>query len=961
MSWRLVAALFLLLITACGSPPAASGPTHASSRSPSASAAPHAPAPVDELDRPLPLDARITKGSLENGLRYYILPHKKPEQRAQLCLAVNAGSVIEDEDQRGLAHFVEHMSFNGTKRFPKQELVAFLEKSGVRFGADLNAYTSFDETVYTLQIPTENSEIVGRALSVLRDWTDAVTFDPGEIDKERGVILEERRLGRGARMRILDKQAPVLFYKSKYAERITIGKPEIIRDASQATLLRYYRDWYRPDLMAVVAVGDFEASDMEARIRAEFSSLTAPATPRPRPDIKLPAHEDTLVSIETDREMPTTSVTLLSKLPRRPERSARDYRRAVGEQLYSSMLNARLDELLRDPNAPFLAASSGTSGFVRTADVSRQTAVVKEDGIERGFGALLEEVLRVERHGFTEPELDRAKRRLLRQFQQAAKERDKTAAAEFAAEIVRNFLEDEAMPGREAELALVERFLPTFTLTELNGVAKIWGAGSRVITVSGPPTMVEPAPAALLALSKDVAARDIQPYVDAGPTEPLMKEPPARGAVASTITIPEIGVTEWKLANGVRVIVKVTDFSNDEVRMSAFSPGGTSLVRDADYISAEFADEAVSQGGLGPFDAVKLRKALAGRLAWVRSRIGELDEGLAGGASAGDVETLLQLSHLSFTAPRHDPRAFSAWRTREIERVRNSRLSPERTFYEEMLAFSAQNHARRRPTTPEILAKIDLDKALSVYKDRFADASDFTFIFVGNIDIERLRPLVETYLGSLPGAKRQESWRDVRVLYPNGVKTKVVQKGSEPKSLVSMTFHGSGQWSYDAENDLRSLSDALRYRLRQVLREDLGGVYGVQVNAIFSRRPRQEYRVAISFGCSPENVDKLKQAVFNEVKGLRDIGVGDEVIAKMKETRRRAHEINLKNNGFWLSELERAYTFGDDPRRIPDIAPVLAAIREERVRAAAKKHLNPKQYVLGVLVPEDAPRSAAAP
>mgnify|MGYP001466698867 CR=1 FL=1 len=938
---------FGLLVAAC-SPPSASNKVPVP---PTTTTAPGAE--VAPEDSPLPLDARVKKGKLSNGLTYYVLQHKKPEKRAQIWLAVNAGSVLEDDDQRGLAHFVEHMGFNGTKRFPKQELVAFLEKSGVRFGADLNAYTSFDETVYKLQVPTDKPEIVSRAVSVLRDWADGVTFDPGEVEKERGVILEEWRLGRGASRRLFDKQAPTVFHGSKYAERLPIGLPEIIKGASRDKRVRFYQDWYRPDLMAVVAVGDFDPAKMEEQIRAEFDSLPAPTKPRPRPSVQLPPHSEPLVTIETDPEMPTTSGSLLSKLPHRPEASERDYRRSIGEQLYGSMLNARLDEMRRDPASPFLYASVGTSGFVRTADANRASAIVKEDGIERGFAALLEEVLRVERHGFTESELERAKRRLLKGFERAALERDKTDGAEFTAEIVRNFLEDEAMPGREAELELAKKLVPTFALSELNGLAKQLGAGSRVVTVAGPPTIARPTKEALLALEKDVAARTIAAYVDEQPSEPLLAQPPAPGKITSTKTIAEIGVTEWTLSNGVRVIAKPTEFSNDEVRMTAFSPGGTSLAKDADYVAAaEFADEVTNLGGLGPFDAVKLRKALSGKIASVQPRISELDEGLTGAASAGDMETLLQLTHLAFTAPRKDDKAFAAWRQRETEAVKNRRLSPDTLFRQELTVFANQGHLRRQPTTPETLAKVDLDKSIAFYRDRFADAGDFTFVFIGSFELDALRKLTETYLASLPTARRKEAWRDVKVAFPSGQKTVTVKKGTEPKSVVDLTLHGRETWSRDADNDMRMLVEVLRHELRQTLREDMGGVYGVQVGGGIVRRPRPEYRLTVRFGCAPENVEKLKQAVFDQIKAIQEKGVSAETLDKIKETRRRSHEVDLKSNTFWSRELERAYTYGDDPKLIPDIAPLIEKVTSARVQAAAKKYGKATDYVLGVLEPE---------
>jgi zinc protease len=943
-----------VLLTGCGAPPAPAAPVAA----PVASAPPAA-APQTPLEPPLPLDARIQRGVLPNGLTYYVLAHRKPEKRAQLWLAVNAGSVLEDDDQRGLAHFVEHMGFNGTTRFPKQALVDFLEKSGVAFGADLNASTSFDQTVYTLQVPTDQPELVSRGISILRDWSDGVTFDPVEVDKERGVVLEEWRLGRGAQMRLFDKEAPVLFHGSKYADRITIGKPEIIKGAPRDAIVRFYKDWYRPDLMAVVAVGDFDTDEIEREIRNEFGSLKPAQSARPRPAVTLPPHADELVSIETDPEATSTTVSLVSEMPHRPEATKSDYRRMLAERLYATMLNARLDEIRRKPGAPFLFARSSTGGFVRTADAFSQIATVKETGAEEGLRAVLEEELRVERHGFTASELERAKADVLRTYEEMTKDYPTSDSRALASEIVRNYFQAESMPGPEKELTLARELLPTYTLEELNGLGAALSKGSRAIVVTGPSTMSKPTEAAILADAKEVAGRDIAAYADLAPTAPIMAEKPAPGAVVKTRTIPEIGVTEWTLANGARIVVKPTDFRNDEIRMSAYALGGTSLARDADFESAQYASSVVGQGGIGAFDAVALRKALSGKVASASAHIGETEEGIGGTAAPSDLETMLQMVHLLFTAPRRDDGAFQAWRARESESAKDRLLSPEMTFRDALLVASTQNHRRRQPTTPATIEKVDLDKAFSFYKERFADASGFTFFFVGNVDLDKTKGLVETYLGSLPATHRKETWRDVHVVPPRGVVKKEVAKGSEPKSYVSLAFHGDAKWSRDAENDIRALGEVLRIRLREVLREDMGGVYGVSAGGGIARRPKDEYGFLVGFGCAPENIDKLEKAVWDEIKAIQDHGVGDDYVAKAKELRRRAHELNLKDNGYWMRELESAYDYGDDPKLVLDFEAMLNKVSSDRIRAAAKKYLLNTQYVLGELRPATAAASIA--
>jgi zinc protease len=430
--------------------------------------------------------------------------------------------------------------------------------------------------------------------------------------------------------------------------------------------------------------------------------------------------------------------------------------------------------------------------------------------------------------------------------------------------------------------------------------------------------------------------------------------------VVATRTIPELGVTEWTLKNGVRVVVKPTDFKNDEVRMSAFANGGTSLAPDADWDTARFAQTAVSQGGLGAFDVTSLRKALAGKVVMVSAQISELEEGLGGTASTADLESMFQLIHLSFTSPRRDDAAFAAWKASETESAKNRRLSPETTFGDDLLAFSTQNHRRRQPITPEVVAKVDLDKALAFYKARFADATGFTFVFVGNLDLDKTKTLAETYLGSLPAANHKEAWRDINVQRPPGITKKVVTKGSEPKARVSLTFHGNETWSRDTENDMQMLGEVLRIRLREILREDMGGVYGVSAGGGVSRRPKQQYTFTVAFGCAPENIDKLEKAVFDEIKAIQTKGIGTDYIDKVKELRKRAHETALKENSWWMGELERAYTYGDDPKLILDFDTMLNKVSADRVRAAAKKYLG-TQYTLGELRPASSSAASAAP
>jgi zinc protease len=960
MTRTAIATLVLLLAVSCAAQQSQTAPgTATPAQTAAVATAAATPAPQSA---PPPLDARVKHGKLANGLSYFILPHGKPEKRAYFWLAVNAGSTLEDEDQQGLAHFIEHMGFNGTRRFPKQDIVNFVEKAGMRFGAHLNAYTSFDETVYTLQVPTDSPELVDKALEILRDWAGDVTMDPTEIEKERGVVLEEWRLGRGAGRRLFDKQSQVLWRGSKYANRLPIGKPEIIKGAPRDALVRFYKDWYRPDLMAVIAVGDFSPAEIEQKITKGFADLKNPAQERPRVLADMPKHDETLVTVETDPEMPVTTVGILNKMPHRPERSDADFRRMLAEELYHIMLNARLDEIRRKPDAPYLQAGSGTASMVRASDVFSLQAVAKEGQVEPTLEALLTELRRVETHGFTKTELERAKKAVLRQTKQSSLERDKQDGRSFASELVRYFLEDEAMTGPEAELATAQKFLPTFTAEELSQLAKVWvGGGSRVVTVAGPDKMQKPPAEKLQAIVQAVEKKELKPYDDAVSTAPLLASKPKPGRVVATRTIEELGLTEWKLSNGAKVVVKPTTFRNDEVQLGAFSPGGSSLVKDLDYDNARFAGSIVQQGGFGTFDPVALRKALAGKLVRVSSFVGELEEHVGASSSPEDLQSMFELIYLAFTAPRRDEQAFSAWQKSEIEGVRNRKLSPERVFGEEMQLFLSSNHKRRQPTTPESVEKVSLDRALAIYRDRFREAGDFTFVIVGNLEPAKLQPLVETYLASLPTVRRKEKWKDINVQWPKGGASKTVVKGQEPKSQVLLAFHGKEKWSQEADDDMDILGQVLSIRLREVLREDMGGVYGVGAGGRIDRRPKQEYTFSVSFGCAPDKIDVLESRVREEIAAIQKNGIGDDYLDKIRQARRRSHEIQLKENGFWERELEDAYRYGDDPKRILDIESYLGRVTSDRVKAAAQRYLKASAYVTGKLKPElVAPTPAAS-
>lgn len=914
-----------------------------------------APAGRFHLSDTLPVDPDVTLGTLDNGLRYYIRVNRRPEARAELRLIVNAGSVLEDGDQLGLAHFVEHMAFNGTAHFPKQELVDYLEGVGMRFGPDLNAYTSFDETVYMLTVPTDSAAILRQAFQILEDWAHLQAFDSTEIELERGVVLEEWRLGRGAEARMQDQQLPVLFHGSRYAERLPIGTPQVLQTFEHDALRRFYRDWYRPGLMAVVTVGDFDPEVVESLIRQHFSGISAPPSARPRVAVEVPDHDEPLFSVATDEEATRTQLAVYFKQPVRSEGTVGDYRRGIVAALYNGMLNLRLFELSQQPDAPYLGAFSGQGRFVRSKEVYVLAALVREGGVTAGLDALLTEAERVAQYGFTASELARAKEELVRGMEQAHAEREKTNSDVYAAEYARAFLQGEPFPGIAHEFALIRQLTPAIDVEEVNRLAREWIThGNRVVLVSAPQkeASVVPGEGELQAVFAAVAGKEIPPYVDDVADAPLVSEPPRPGSVTHQEIVEELGLTVWELANGARVILKATDFKDDEVLFDSWSPGGTSLASDADHVSAVTAPAVVGRGGLGEFSLVDLEKVLAGQAVSVSPYISSLYEGLSGSASPRDVEALFQLIYLHFTAPRKDADAFLALRQQITASLENRAADPVAAFRDTIQVTLAQHHPRQRPPTVELYDEMDLDKSLAFYRDRFADASDFTFVFVGNLDPDSLRPLVETYVGGLPAIHRVERWRDVGIRSPAGVIRKTVERGVEPQSQTVIVFTGEWQYTRQEAYALRALGEVMEIRLRERLREALGGTYGVSVSGSGTRRPNEEFSVRVSFGSDPERVEELVGVVFQQIDSLKISGPTEVEIGKVQEMQRRARETALKQNGFWTEALLEHDRFGTDFREILAYEELVEGLTAQTVRNAARRHLRTDNYVLVTLYPE---------
>ena len=904
----------------------------------------------------VPVDSRITIGTLANGLRYYIRQNTRPAGRAELRLVVNTGSVLEDDDQRGLAHIVEHMAFNGTRHFPKQEIITFLQSTGMRFGAHVNANTSFDQTVYLLQLPTDDAAVLDRAFLALEDWATGVTFDDDEIEKERGVVLEEWRLGLGADARLLQRQLPVLLKGSRYAERLPIGTPESIRTFKPERLKQFYKDWYRPDLMAVVAVGDFDKAMVEGLIKKHFDAIPRPVSPRPRPRFDVPEHPGTRFTIATDPEATTTVVNVSSAIAARDQTTVGAYRQQTAERVVAGLLSARLAELAQKPDAPFLAAGTNRSLFVSAAEMTSMTAIVPDGGVEKGLAALFAEADRLAKFGFTETELERYKLATVRAYERLSLSRDEHQSGTLADEYIRNFMQDEPIPGINYEYALVKRFLPPLTLAEVNGIAKTWMPDrNRVVAVSAPQKtgVTVPDEARLAAVLKAGGGAGLTAYVDEVSARPLLEKPPAPGKIVKTTERADVGLTEWVLSNGAKVVLKPTTFSRDQILFRAFSPGGTSLASDRDYIAADTASQVVSQGGLGGWSRIDLGKKLAGHQAYVRPEIDEMREGLVGGSGQDDLETLFQLIYLTVVEPRADPDAFRAMLTQLRASLANRDAEPEAKFNDTLTAALSQNHLRARPLTEANLAEMSLERSLAFYKDRFADLSDFTFVFTGSFDVAAMKPLVERYLASLPSLNRRERGRDVGIRPPAGVVEKVVTGGREPRSQVSVVFTGEFANTPRERLILRGVTDALEGNLQRVLREEMGGTYGVSVNPQYGKLPTPSYRVSIAFACDPARTEALVKALFDEIARFKANGPGEHQMADARAALARDWEVNSKENGYILNQVAFAYEHGEDVAAALDRTPLHAALTADAVREAAQRYLDLGRYVKVVLMPAE--------
>jgi zinc protease len=909
-----------------------------------------------DLRAPIPTNPQVRIGKLDNGLTYYIRRNSKPENKVELRLAVNVGSIVEREDQQGLAHFLEHMAFNGTKNFKKNDLVSYVQSIGVRFGADLNAYTSFDETVYMLSIPTAKPELIDKGILVLSDWAAAIELDPVEVDKERGVVLEELRLGTGSGQRMRDRYFPLLFKGSRYAERLPIGKKEVIEKFDRQALIDFYEDWYRPDLMAVVAVGDLDVDEMEKKIRASFSGIKPKREKKERPLFPVPDHKETLIAVETDKEAAFTSAQILFKKPSHRIETLADLRGEIIRSFFNGMLNARLNEIRQSPNSPFIFGGSNFSSLTRTKNAYGMFGGTDPENVERTLAVLLEENKRVREHGFTVGEFERQKERYLKQLENRFNERDKTESRNFVNDFIAHFLNRNPITGIEFDHKFAGEILPKISLEEINALAKeTTSEENRVVIVTGAerPEGVYPTKEKIATLLAEAEKLKVEPYVEEVSKEPLVENLATRATVKETKFDKKFGLTYLTLSNGVRIVLKPTDFQADQILVSAFSPGGNSLIDGKRAFSAEFVTPVVNQSGLKKLTRVELDKMLAGKTARASIYLTDTYEYVNGSSTPKDFETLMQLIYLTFTDVNFDKDSFDSYINQQKKFYANLMASPQSYFTAEVNKILTQNHPRAFGIpTVEKLEKVDLEQVKSVYRERYGDASDFTFAFVGNFEVEKIKPQLLKYLGSLPANGRKENWKDLGIRPPAGGLKKEIRRGVDQKSQVQINFTGPAEYTLEENRNMLYLGELLTIKLVEILREEKSGVYGVRARGVVDFIPYERFYFNISFSTGPENVESLIEAALGEIEKIKNGQIDDKDLDKVKEAKIVGIRENFKRNQFWLGEIWRSIVRGEPMYDPAETEVLIRAIEKRDLQKVANKYLKKDGQIQLVLLPE---------
>ncbi|MEI8278772.1 MAG: insulinase family protein [Bacteroidota bacterium] len=912
---------------------------------------------AQNLTSPLPSDPNVTRGKFSNGLQYYIRPNGKPEHKVELRLIVKAGSILETDEQQGLAHFMEHMNFNGTKNFQKNDLVSYLQSIGVQFGADLNAYTAFDQTVYILPIPTDKPENLEKGFQIIEDWAHNALLTDKDIDDERGVVLEESRLGKGAEMRMLDKYFPKLASGSKYAQRLPIGKDDILKHFKYEKIRAFYHDWYRPDLQAVAIVGDIDTATAMKMLRKHFAILKNPAGEKKREYADVKPRSKSEAMVLTDKEATNSALNIFfSYNKKHEEKTLGDYRNSLKRQLALQILNMRLGDLTKSANPPFPYAGCDFDDLIHGYEAFEISAGFSDDP-QTAMNAMVGELQKAKQFGFTESELELAKKNMQNGMDKMYNERTTTDSKNYVEEYIRNFLNGEAMPGMDNEHKYYGELLPGITLAEVNSLPKEWMSNMNMFTLITAPDKADvklPDEKALLAMTEKAFKQDVKQQEEKKVASSLMSTKPTAGKVVSQQADADMGATTYTLSNGIKVTFKPTDFKSDEILMKGVKKGGSNAYGLADRSNVHFAPDLIDAMGVGEFNPTDLEKVIAGKTMKFDVSIDEISDVVDASSSVKDFESLLQLTYLNLMQPRKDAELFKGYKEKQKTMLQFMSSNPQVSFFDTTIKTLYNNNplARMIFPKPQDFENINIDRSLEIYKNEFAVADGYQFFIVGNVKPEVAIPLIETYLGSIPKSDKTPAVTDNKVRPITGIHKLEVKKGKEKQSMIFANFYDEAPYTEDFSVRAQAVAEVLNIKVIEVLREKMGGIYTGGFFAQVAKEPYQRYSIGMQLPCGPENVDKLIAAAKEEINNVKEKGPDAKDLDKVKSQWHEKYRTQVKENKYWQSKLVDVMFWGKDKQHVLQYDAWIDKLTPADVQQAAKQLFNGKNEFISILYPE---------
>ncbi len=906
----------------------------------------------------IPVASDVKIGTLPNGLKYYIRYNAKPEKKVELRLVVNAGSILEDDDQQGLAHFMEHMNFNGLAHFPGNELVHYLQSIGVGFGNDLNAYTGFDQTVYMLPVPSDDKETLDKAFTVIADWAYGSLLTDEEIDKERGVILSESRLGKGADDRMMKVWLPLMLNGSKYSKRLPIGEDDIIANFKYDVIRRFYKEWYRPELQAVVVVGDMPVEEAEKLIIEKFSAHKNPANVRTRPEtFELKPFSSSNAIVVSDAEADMTYVNIVGSARVKPKTiTEADYLNDVVDQLAYTMIYSRLDEKVNSANPPFIYAYAYNDGWARGYESFNGVAACSPDGIKEAVQSLVVECIRVKKFGFTDQELERAKASVMSRYEKQYNERTKTESGRLVNEYINNYLDGEPIPGIEWEYNFVKANLNGITLANFDAMRKTIDIDQNYFCyVTTKTSDKNPKNEELKSWVDEALKSDIKPYVEKQIASSLLKSEPKAGTIVKTEKNEKLGTTTYTLSNGAVVCIKPTTFKNDEIVFKGSKFGGYSTYTGKDYQSAQFCNNAVDEMGYGEFSAPDLTKFLSGKNVSVSPVVDDYTENISGNCGVKDIETMFQLIYLKCTEPRKDAEAFGSFITRSKQQMLQVKDNPENLFSDTLYNSLYQNNPRahRIPAVSDF-DKINIDNAIAFYKERLGNPKGMYYTFVGSFTEDQIKPLIEKYIGGIGAGTSVANYKDLGFKTRTGNNSFTLKKGSEQKAKLVHFYTKSVKYDADEAFMLQQLTSVINNRVLDTIREKMGAIYGGGFYGTVRVYPAQELFMQSNFPCSPDNIASVNETFLRLVEETKKPGnITDSDWKRVREPALETYRVNMEKNNYWLSNLQTAYLYGIDPNRILTVEERLNAITPAKLCEIANKYFKDVNIFTGYWLPEN--------